>query len=55
MAGDIESGPFTEAEKAALALATVLSNAVQDGVVDEIWKKWFGIDMLYPVGMSAYF
>ena len=35
MAGDIWSGPFTEAEKAALALATVLSNAVQDGVVDE--------------------
>lgn len=27
----------------------------RDGVVDEIWKKWFGIDMLYPVGMSAYF
>ena len=35
MAGDIRSGPFTEAEKAALELATVLSNAVQDGVVDE--------------------
>ena len=35
MAGDIRSGPFTEAEKAALALATVLSNAVQDGLVDE--------------------
>ena len=27
----------------------------RDGVVDAIWKKWFGIDMLYPVGMSAYF
>lgn len=27
----------------------------RDGVVDEIWKKWFGIDMLYPVGMNAYF
>lgn len=35
VAGDIQAGPFTEAEKAALALATVLSNAVQDGVVDE--------------------
>ena len=35
VAGDIDSGPFTEAEKAALALATILSNAVQDGVVDE--------------------
>ena len=35
MAGDIDAGPFTEAEKAALELATVLSNAVQDGVVDE--------------------
>lgn len=35
VAGDIESGPFTDAEKAALALATVLSNAVQDGVVDD--------------------
>ena len=35
MAGDIWSGPFTKAEKAALALATLLSNAVQDGVVDE--------------------
>ena len=27
----------------------------RDGVVDEIWKKWFGIGMLFPVGMSAYF
>lgn len=27
----------------------------RDGVVDEIWKKWFGIDMLYPVDMSPYF
>lgn len=27
----------------------------RDGVVDEIWKKWFGIDMLYPVGVSPYF
>lgn len=27
----------------------------RDGVVDEIWKKWFGIDMLYPVGMTPYF
>ena len=35
MASDIQSGPFTDAEKAALALATLLSNAVQDGVVDE--------------------
>ena len=35
VAGDIQSGPFTDAEKAALALATLLSNAVQDGVVDE--------------------
>ena len=35
MAGDIRSGPFTEAEKTALDLATVLSNAVEDGVVDE--------------------
>lgn len=25
------------------------------GFVDEIWKKWFGIDMLYPVGASPYF
>ena len=25
------------------------------GVVDEMWRKWFGIDMLYPVGMSPYF
>ena len=35
VAGDIDAGPFSEAEKAALALATILSNAVQDGVVDE--------------------
>lgn len=35
VAGDIRSGPFNEAEKAALGLATVLSNAVQDGMVDE--------------------
>lgn len=35
MAGDIDSGPFTGAEKAALALATILSNAVPDGTVDE--------------------
>ena len=35
MGGDIRSGPFTDAERAALALATLLSNAVQDGVVDE--------------------
>ena len=35
VAGDIRSGPFTEAEKAALGLATVLSNAVQDGMVDD--------------------
>ncbi|MEM1344272.1 MAG: transporter substrate-binding domain-containing protein [Pseudomonadota bacterium] len=27
----------------------------RDGVVDEIWKKWFGIDMLYPVGVTPYF
>lgn len=27
----------------------------RDGVVDEIWKKWFGIDMLYPVGVNPYF
>lgn len=27
----------------------------RDGVVDEIWNKWFGIDMLYPVGVSPYF
>lgn len=27
----------------------------RDGVVDEMWRKWFGIDMLYPVGMSPYF
>ncbi|WP_420393575.1 transporter substrate-binding domain-containing protein [Acuticoccus sp.] len=27
----------------------------RDGVVDELWKKWFGIDMLYPVGVSPYF
>ncbi len=27
----------------------------RDGVVDDIWKKWFGIDMLYPVGVSPYF
>ncbi|SEA12933.1 transporter substrate-binding domain-containing protein [Rubrimonas cliftonensis] len=27
----------------------------KDGVVDEIWKKWFGIDMLYPVGVTPYF
>lgn len=27
----------------------------RDGVVDEIWRKWFGIDMLYPVGVSPYF
>ncbi|MEL6266458.1 MAG: transporter substrate-binding domain-containing protein [Pseudomonadota bacterium] len=27
----------------------------RDGVVDDIWKKWFGIDMLYPVDMSPYF
>lgn len=25
------------------------------GFVDEIWKKWFGIGMLYPVGASPYF
>ena len=25
------------------------------GVVDEMWREWFGIDMLYPVGMSPYF
>ena len=25
------------------------------GAVDEMWRKWFGIDMLYPVGMSPYF
>lgn len=35
VAGDIHTGPFTDAEEAALALATLLSNAVQDGVVDE--------------------
>jgi polar amino acid transport system substrate-binding protein len=27
----------------------------RDGVVDDIWVKWFGIDMLYPVGMTPYF
>lgn len=27
----------------------------RDGVVDELWRKWFGIDMLYPVGVSPYF
>ena len=27
----------------------------RDGVVDAIWKKWFGIDMLYPVGTGPYF
>lgn len=25
------------------------------GKVDTMWRKWFGIDMLYPVGMSPYF
>lgn len=27
----------------------------RDGVVDDIWKKWFGIEMLYPVGVTPYF
>lgn len=27
----------------------------RDGVVDELWEKWFGIEMLYPVGVSPYF
>ena len=25
------------------------------GKVSEIWKKWFGIDMLYPTGVGAAF
>ena len=25
------------------------------GKVGEIWKKWFGIDMLYPTGVGAAF
>jgi polar amino acid transport system substrate-binding protein len=27
----------------------------RDGVIDEIWRKWFGIDMIFPVQMSPYF
>lgn len=25
------------------------------GFIDKTWKQWFGIDMLYPTGASAYF
>ena len=27
----------------------------RSGFIDETWKKWFGIDMLYDTGVSAYF
>ena len=27
----------------------------RSGFIDETWKKWFGIDMLYDTGASAYF
>ena len=27
----------------------------RDGVVDEYWRKWFGMDMIYPVQMTPYF
>jgi len=27
----------------------------RDGVIDEYWRKWFGMDMIYPVQMSPYF
>ena len=27
----------------------------RSGFIDETWKKWFGIDMLFPVGASPYF
>lgn len=27
----------------------------RNGWIDQAWKKWFGIDMLHPVGMSPYF
>ena len=27
----------------------------RSGFIDETWKKWFGIDMLYDPGVSAYF
>jgi polar amino acid transport system substrate-binding protein len=25
------------------------------GVVDETWKKWFGMDMIYPVEATPWF
>lgn len=27
----------------------------RNGWIDQAWKKWFGIDMLHPVGMTPYF
>ena len=27
----------------------------RSGFIDETWKNWFGIDMLYDTGVSAYF
>jgi polar amino acid transport system substrate-binding protein len=27
----------------------------RSGFIKDTWKKWFGIDMLYDTGVSAYF
>ena len=31
------------------------STCTSSGKVGEIWKKWFGIDMLYPTGVGPGF
>lgn len=36
-------------------LNTAIFELHRDGDVDEMWRKWFGVDMFAPVGASPYF
>lgn len=36
-------------------LNVVIFELHRGGFIDTTWKKWFGIDMLYDTGVSAYF
>ena len=36
-------------------LNTAIFELHRDGEVDEMWRKWFGVDMFAPVGVSPYF
>ncbi|MCP4382135.1 MAG: transporter substrate-binding domain-containing protein [Hyphomicrobiales bacterium] len=36
-------------------LNTAIFELHRDGEVDEMWRKWFGVDMFAPVGANPYF